>query len=138
MPFKSLTKAISVAGPDSLIYMRGGVYNDSTTIRLNKSGTADHPIKIWAYPGERPIIDFSNQPVSTSSRGIQISHNYWHIKGLEIRNAKDNGIYISSWYNTVENCVIHNCQDTGLQISGNGSYNLILNCDSYENFDPLT
>jgi hypothetical protein len=137
-PFRSLTKAISVSGADSLIYMRGGVYNDSTTIRLNKTGALDRPIKIWAYPGEKPIIDFYNQPVSTSSRGIQISHNYWHLKGLEIRNAKDNGIYISSWYNTVENCVIHNCHDTGLQISGNGSYNLILNCDSYENFDPLT
>lgn len=137
-PFRSLTKAISVSGPDSLIYMRGGVYNDSTTIRLNKTGQADKLIKIWAYPGERPIIDFSNQPASTSSRGIQISHNYWHLKGLEIRNAKDNGIYISSWYNIVENCVIYYCHDTGLQISGGGSYNLVLNCDSYENFDPLT
>lgn len=137
-PYKSLTKAISVAGPDSLIYMRGGIYYDSTTIRLNKTGDAAYPIKIWAYPGEKPIIDFTNQPVSTSSRGIQISHNYWYLKGLEIRNAKDNGIYISGWYNTVENCIIYHCNDTGLQISGGGSYNLILNCDSFENFDPLT
>jgi len=138
LPFKTLTKAISVAGPDSLIYMRGGIYYDSTTIRLNKTGAVSQLIKIWAYPGEKPIIDFSGQPVSTSSRGIQISKNYWHLKGLEIRNAKDNGIYISSWYNIVENCTIYHCNDTGLQISGGGSYNSILNCDSYENFDPLT
>jgi hypothetical protein len=138
LPYRSLTKAISVAGPDSLIYMRGGVYNDSTTHTLNKSGTPDHYIKVWAYPGETPILDFSNQPVSTSSRGIRITHNYWHIKGLVIRNAKDNGIYIQSFYNIVENCVLYNNNDTGIQISNNGSYNLVLNCDSYLNNDPLT
>jgi hypothetical protein len=138
LPFKNLTKAISVSGPDSLIYMRGGVYNESLTIRLNRNGLENNYIKVWNYRGELPILDFTNQPQSTSSRGIQISHNYWHLKGLEIRFAKDNGIHISGWYNTVENCRIYNCEDTGLQISGNGSYNLILNCDSYENYDPLT
>ncbi|MEJ2194590.1 MAG: right-handed parallel beta-helix repeat-containing protein [Ignavibacteriaceae bacterium] len=137
LPFKTLTQAVSVSGPDTLIYMRGGIYYDSTTIVLNKSGQPDHYIKLWAYPGEHPIIDFSGQPVSTSSRGIRITHNYWHIKGIEIRNAKDNGIHISSWYNIVEACVIHNCNDTGIQISNGGSYNLILNCDSYLNNDPL-
>ena len=138
LPFRSLTKAVSVSGPDTLIYMRGGVYNDSTTHTLNKSGTADHYIKVWAYPGETPILDFSNQPVSTSSRGIRITHNYWHLKGLIIRNAKDNGIYIQSYYNIVENCILYNNNDTGIQISNGGSYNLVLNCDSYMNFDPLT
>lgn len=137
-PFKTLTKAVSISGPDTLIYMRGGVYYDSTTIRLNKTGQADRYIKIWAYPGEKPVIDFAGQSVATSSRGIQISHNYWHLKGIEVRNAKDNGIYISAWYTIVENCVIHDCNDTGLQISGGGSYNLVLNCDSYGNNDPLT
>jgi len=138
LPFKTLTKAVSVSGPDSLIYMRGGVYNESTTIRLNRSGQENLYIKIWNYPGELPILDFTNQPQSTSSRGIQISHNYWYLKGLEIRYAKDNGIHISGWYNIIEACRIYGCEDTGLQISGGGSYNQILNCDSYENYDPLT
>ena len=138
LPFRSLTKAISLSGPDSLIYLRGGIYYDSTTIRFNKSGQAGKPIKVWAYPGELPVIDFIHQPVSTSSRGFQITHNYWHLKGIEIQNAGDNGIHISSWYNTVENCTIHHCEDTGLQISGGGSYNKIINCDSYENCDFLT
>ena len=137
-PFRSLTKAVSVSGPDTLIYMRGGVYNDSTTQTLNKSGSEGHYIKVWAYSGETPILDFSNQPVSTSSRGIRITHNYWYIKGLVIRNAKDNGIYIQSYYNIVENCILYNNNDTGIQISNGGSYNLVLNCDSYMNFDPLT
>jgi hypothetical protein len=136
LPFRNLSKAISLAGPDSLIYLRGGIYFDSLSIRLNKTGQLDKPIKIWAYPGELPILDFSKQLVSSSSRGIQISHNYWHLKGIEIRNAGDNGIYISGWYNTVENCSTHDCKDTGLQIGGGGSNNRIINCDSYFNADP--
>jgi hypothetical protein len=138
LPFRTLTKAVSVSGPDTLIYMRGGVYNDTTTHVLNKTGLPDKYIKVWAYPGEIPILDFTNQPVSTSSRGIRITHNYWHIKGLIIRNAKDNGIYIQSYYNIVENCILYNNNDTGVQISNSGSYNLVLNCDSYMNNDPLT
>lgn len=138
LPFRTLTKAVSVAVPDTIIYMRGGVYNDSTTHTLNKSGQAGKYIKVWSYPGETPILDFSNQPVSTSSRGIRITHNYWHLRGLTIRNAKDNGIYIQSYYNVVENCILYNNNDTGIQISNGGSNNLILNCDSYMNNDPLT
>jgi hypothetical protein len=138
LPLKSIAKAVSYAGPDSLIYLRGGIYYDSTTIRLNKSGQPGKYIKIWAYPGERPVVDFSGQPVSTSSRGFQISHNYWHLKGLEIRNAKDNGIHISAWYTIVEKCSTYRCNDTGIQISGGGSYNNIIDCDSFENNDPLT
>jgi len=138
LPFRTLTQAVSVSGPDSLIYMRGGVYNDSTTHILNKTGLPGMHIKVWAYPGETPILDFSNQPVSTSSRGIRITNDYWHIKGLTIRNAKDNGIHIQSFYNIVENCTLYNNNDTGIQISNGGSYNLILNCDSYLNNDPLT
>lgn len=135
LPFRNLSKAVSLAGADSLIYMRGGVYFDSLTIRLNKTGAAGHPVKIWAYPGEQPILDFSKQTVASSSRGIQISHNYWHLKGLEVRNAGDNGIYISGWYSVVEQCSIHDCKDTGLQIAGGGSHNQIINCDSYFNAD---
>lgn len=134
-PLKTITRAIALAAADTTIYIRGGVHEYSTTIRLNKTGALGKPIKIFAYPGEKPIIDFSSQPVATSSRGFQISHNYWHIKGLEIREAGDNGIYISGWYNVIEDCRIYRCEDTGLQMSGGASYNKVINVDSYENVD---
>jgi hypothetical protein len=136
LPIRSLTKAVSLAGPDSLIYMRGGVYYDSISTRLNKTGQPGRPIKVWAYPGEIPIIDYSNQIVHDTSRGIRVSHNYWHLKGLVVRRAGDNGIYVSGWYNVIEDCVIYECHDTGLQIGGNASYNKIINCDSFLNYDP--
>lgn len=138
LPLKTITRAIQLAAADSTIFVRGGVHEYNYTIRLNKTGQADKPIKIWAFPGEKPIIDFSSQPIATTSRGFQISHNYWHVKGLEIRNAGDNGIYISSWYNVIEACRIYRCYDTGIQLSGGASHNKIINCDSFENCDQHT
>lgn len=137
-PLKTITRAIQLAAADTTIYVREGVHEYSATIRLNKSGQQGKPIKLWAYPGEKPVIDFSSQPIASSSRGLQISHNYWHVKGLEIRNAGDNGVYISAWYTVVEACRVYYCQDTGIQLSGGASYNKIINCDSFENFDSLT
>lgn len=137
-PLKTITRAIALAAADTTIYVRGGVHEYNTTIRLNKTGQAGKPIKIWAYPGEKPIIDFAGQPKASSSRGFQISHNYWHLKGLEIRNAGDNGIYISGWYSVVEACRVYRCYDTGIQLSGGASHNKIINCDSYENCDIAT
>lgn len=136
LPFRSLGKAVSLAGPDSLIYMRGGVYYDSISTRLNRTGQSGKPIKVWAYPGEIPIIDYSNQTIHDTSRGIRVSHNYWHLKGILVRRAGDNGIYISGWYNVIEDCIIYECHDTGLQLGGNASYNKIINCDSFLNYDP--
>ena len=84
------------------------------------------------------MIDFSPQPRGTSSRGFAMPNSYWHVKGLVIHSAGDNGIYVTGSNNTVEDCVLFDNEDTGLQISGGGSYNLVLNCDSYANYDSAT
>lgn len=136
LPLKTLVKAMTYAGLDSLIYMRGGVYAISSTITTSKSGEIGKYIKVWAYPGESPVLDFSTE--TYGARGIQISQSYWHFKGLEIKNAGDNGIHISGGHNRVERCVLHNNKDSGLQISNGGNNNIIVNCDSYENYDPNT
>ena len=58
LPFRNLSKAISLAGPDSLIYLRGGIYFDSLTIRLNKTGQVDKPIKSLGLSGRVTDIRF--------------------------------------------------------------------------------
>jgi len=148
-PFFSLTKAISVAQPGNLIYVRGGAYFYTQTIRIDSAGTAGTLSRIWAYPGEHPLLDFTNQPYADANRAFLLTTNgnYWHIKGLEIARAGDNGMKIEGSHNRIEQCVFHDCGDTGLQIgfahetSNNGSMgssNLVLNCDSYHNYDFAT
>ncbi|MDL1892148.1 T9SS type A sorting domain-containing protein [Sphingobacteriales bacterium CHB3] len=135
-PFRTITKAHSVATvPGTTIYVRGGSYAYSTTIVLSRIGTSDNMFKLHAYPGERVFLDFSSMPVADANRGIRITGRYWHVKGFDIWKAGDNGMHISGSFNIVENCSFSENYDTGLQLSGNASYNNIINCDSYFNAD---
>ena len=144
-PLLSLAAAVQKASAGTTIYLRAGTYKNTATITLAKSGTEAAPIRVWAYPNERPVFDFSTQPYGSTQRGIMLTGNYWHIKGLEIAYAGDNGMKLEGSHNRIEACVFHHNGDSGLQLgfahetaNPNGelcAYNEIINCDSYLNFD---
>lgn len=97
-------------------------------------------------------------------RCIYVNHlaNYWHFKGLTLCNAEDNGMKVEGSYNIIEQCIFHDNNDTGLQIGMykdfsieetktlppgtpqfNPGYqfcrgNIVINCDSYNNYDSRT
>jgi len=150
LPFQTIGTAetFATAGTTTTIWVLPGTYKYVAVQKLNKNGTAQNPLNLFAAAGARPVIDFSLQPRNDANfRGFEISGDYWHMKGIEVENAGDNCILITGSHNTVEQVVIHNCDDTGLQItvdSANagdatrGANNTILNCDSYDNFDSAT
>ncbi len=147
MPVFSLNRANQLARAGSTIWVMAGTFPYFSTMDLTNSGNATNPIRIWAVEGARPVLDYATQARGSSSRGIEIAGNYWHIRGLEIKNAGDNGISISGSNNTIENVITHHNGDTGVQITVSegqatlatlGASNTILNCDSYENFDTAT
>jgi pectate disaccharide-lyase len=147
-PFFSLARAHQLAQAGTLIWVMPGKISYPVSMILTKSGTETNPIRVWAMPGARPVLDYSMETKgSTSARGIEVKGNYWHIRGLEIANTGDNCINISGSHNTVEDVIMHDCGDTGLQITVSaaqaadntlGAYNTILNCDSYANLDATT
>jgi hypothetical protein len=71
-------------------------------------------------------------------RGLQINENanWWRVKGLTIQNAKDNGVYNGGSNNIIEQVVSRWNADSGIQLHDTAAHNLVLNCDSYENYDP--
>jgi hypothetical protein len=136
-PFKSVSKGLTAIGSNGTVVLRGGVHLLGTSkLSLNKAAQPNSPIRLWAYPGETPILDCTGN----SSDGISISGSYYHLKGLEVRNAGHNGINISGSNNTIENCAVHDNRNTGLHLTGSAlpgpSNNLIVNCDAYRNYDP--
>lgn len=161
-PFGDPIKAFVALKAGDVLYVRGGTYHLSQTIKVNQTGTADKRICVFAYPGdtERPVFDFSGQPRSTSTeaasyRGVMhnIGANYWHYRGLDFCHAADNGMKLEGSYCVVELCRFYGNEDTGLQqgfgkdSKGNntrntefkyGRYNIIVNCDAYDNHDPWT
>lgn len=148
LPFATVARAVSVAEPGNLIYVRGGTYYPTQTILINRSGAPGRMIRLWAYPGEQPVLDFVNQPYGSSQHGLRFTTNanYWHVKGLEIARAGDNGIKVECSHCIFELLRLHHNRDTGLQIGfGHDSVNpgaglasdiLVLNCDSWGNYDP--
>ncbi|HEX9618772.1 MAG TPA: DUF1565 domain-containing protein, partial [Polyangiaceae bacterium] len=91
MPFKTIQKALDVALAGRTIWVKGGSYPSVVKLTLERSGTQEQPIRLWAVEGERPVLDFTSQARNTNNRGIQLEGDYWHIRGLEIQNAADNG-----------------------------------------------
>jgi len=131
------------------ILLRSGTYAFAAqvTIARDNSGASGSPKQLFACPSEHPILDFSSQPYGTGSnpRGLQLEGSFWHVRGLEVQGSADNGIYVAGKSNVVESCVVHGNRDTGLQIGRASSAdtdqsvwpsdNLILNCESYDNYD---
>lgn len=154
-PFASLEKAISMLTAGDICYIRGGEYFPTSTVNVTSTGTKDARICLFAYQDEKPIFNFKALPYDDNARGVyhKIGANYWHYKGLTICNAGDNGMKMEGSFTVIENCTFRDNKDTGLQLGfGKGSngentrnpnyyfgrYNIILNCDSYNNYDTKT
>lgn len=146
-PFFTLNKAWSVIKPGDVIYARGGVYRFNSRQNLTgKSGTSSDTIKIYAYPGEKPVFTKSSSfttpsfPVSL----ILIKASYVHLKDLEVAHFTQASSAV--WYgiamqgsnhNKIERLNSHH-NGHGMGIRDECSNNLILNSDFHHNIDPLT
>ena len=93
-----------------------------------------------------PILDCSNvtSPTNNLNFGIDASPNYVHIKGLTLRNVRQNNASceVRAWNiggsnSTYEMCTVYNCGGAGFWVSEGNNIHFI-NCDSYNNCDSLT
>lgn len=151
-PWFTLNKAWSAVAAGDVIYMRGGTYRFNTQQSLTgKNGISNNLIKVFAYPGENPILTRSASYTQVDGKGIFFSGNYVHFKGFEVTGyVQINNNRMVAWgfraenasYCTFELLKVHG-NGGGLNISNLGyekhsTGNLVLNSDFYNNQDPLT
>ncbi|KQQ36248.1 pectate lyase [Duganella sp. Leaf126] len=159
-PFATLARAQDQAAPGDTVYLRGGRYlvtagvescaSRTATVNavtLDKSGADGLPIRYWAYPGEKPVFDFSAMKDDCRVKGFNVTGSWLHLKGLEITGAPQQpgnrlnheswGVWVSGSHDIFEQLDLHHNMGPGLFIQ-NGSYNLVLNSDSHHNYDPYT
>jgi len=147
-PFATVQKGNDSAAAGDTIWLRAGTYSSTGQITLSKSGTSDtNRTKIWAYTGEVPILDFSNYSLASGSSdrpAITVTGSWMHLKGLEIANGKvgSSGSHSYSMLrtknasnNTFELLNIHNGFGPGFFVDTGTGGNLVLNCDSHDNYD---
>jgi hypothetical protein len=131
-----LLSALNNVKAGETIFLNGGNYIINDKITLSKSGTSGNEITlIGQTEGTRAKLDFSTMSENSANRGLTVTGNYWHIKGIDIFAAGDNGMFISGNNNLIEFCTFSENADTGLQIGNGASNNIILNCDSFFNAD---
>ncbi|WP_069169249.1 right-handed parallel beta-helix repeat-containing protein [Streptomyces griseus] len=142
----TLSSAISRVAPGGTIYLRGGTYSSSGTVTIppGNDGTPSARTTLSAYPGERPVLDFSAMAEAPANRGLAVNGTYWHVKGIVVQHAGDNGIFVGGSHNVIERVVTRFNHDSGLQISRIASDtphdrwpadNLILSSESHDNAD---
>jgi hypothetical protein len=154
-PFATVQRAQTSALAGDTVYIRGGKYLVKTenvaryesiwayVFDLNKSGVQGKPIRYWAYPGEKPIFDFSAvKPANYRIIAFYVTGSYIHLRGLEVV-----GVQVTITSHTQSECFenrgsnniydqlsMHDGQAIGIYIV-RGSNNLVLNCDAYNNYD---
>ena len=133
------------------IWLRGEpTYSSDRQIALSKSGTSDtNRTKIWAYPGEVPVLDFSkyvttNPPMDVPGQS-SVTGSWMHSKDLKSPTVTVGASGSHSYSmlrtkrtsnNTFELLNIHHGFGPGLFIDTRATGgHLILNCDSHDNYD---
>jgi len=126
-PFRTISQGVSVAQAGDTVYVREGTYYER--VRISSSGTADNPIVISAYPGERPVIDAEYQGGSYDF-AVTIQGGYIIFDGFEVKRGVG-GVQAVGHHVTVRNVNCHHNLGSGIQV--NGDYGLVENCDVWRN-----
>jgi hypothetical protein len=157
-PWKTIAHAQSAVSAGDTVYFRAGTYSytAATTscssqtatvdaVTLSKSGSSGSPINYWNYPGEKVQFTFSGMTDNCRIKGFDVTGSYLSLRGFEITGVRQNnslnheswGVWISGSNNTFEKLDTHNNMGPGVFIA-NGGGNLVLNCDSHDNYDPYS
>src|SRR5688500_14837829 len=146
-PFATVERAQDAASAGDTVLIRGGVYAFSGTTRttgvsLTKNGASDQPIRYFAHPGETPIFDLFELTPQARVTGFDVQADWIHLRGLEVRGVRQRivgdswGVRVRGDHNVIEHLNVHDNEAPGIFITS-GADNLILNCDSHHNYDPL-
>jgi len=154
-PFASVQRAQEAAVAGDTVWIRGGTYRmdeskiawrrrgRAQVILLNKSGSAEKPIRYSAFEGEQPVFDFSEvKPARQRVTAFHVEGSWLHLKGITVTGVQvtitghtqsicfDN----EGDHNVFEQLTMRDGQAIGFWL-GHGSHNLVLNCDAYRNHD---
>lgn len=148
-PFATINKAVNEVQAGNLVYIRGGEFHPTSIIEiLEKHGSNEDSIRIYAYPGEKPIIDGSQivdggmGPATKNCLRLRES-TYIHVKGLVFTGAKDtDGFLIEgrTRHCTIEDCESYNNGGSGFNCTLGGGdhypdYITFIKCISHHNYD---
>ncbi|MCU0797295.1 MAG: right-handed parallel beta-helix repeat-containing protein [Akkermansiaceae bacterium] len=157
-PFASIQRAQREVKPGDTVFIHGGTYRIQEkdiarrhgiwayVIDLQKSGKPGKPISYRAVPGESPVFDFSAvKPPGLRVHAFEVGGSHLVIEGLRVTGVQvtmtghTQSICFSNRgsHNRFERLSMHDGMAIGFYLN-RGSHNLILNCDAWNNHDPVS
>ena len=129
-------KDILKAG-DTVMVMPGDYEMESgERIIMLVSGTYDKPITIKnSDPTKKATLKFYEMEFSSLNRGVQIYGDHYIWDSIDIAGAGDNGLYIGGSYNVIQNCEFYDNRDTGLQLGR--SYSDYTNINQWPHYNLI-
>jgi Concanavalin A-like lectin/glucanases superfamily/Right handed beta helix region len=122
LPWRTVQRALDRLDPGERALVRGGVYEQN--LRINHAGTAEAPMAIEAYPGERPVL---RPGVVSPSFPIRVTSDgaYVRVRGFVIEGATGStsaGVYVSS--------PAHHVELSNNEIRGGEGHGILLDGDT--------
>lgn len=118
---------------------------------MSQKGTADKPISFIGLTdadGKRPVFDLSEvKPAGYRVTAFLVSGQYLVFRNFEVTGIQvtitghtqsENFRITNGSHNTFENIACHDGMGIGFYLTRNSSYNLFVNCDGYNNYDPVS
>jgi hypothetical protein len=157
-PFATVQRAQAAASPGDTVILRGGTYamKESAIARreriwayvtlLDKSGKPGKPITYRAETAEKPVFDLSAiKPAGLRVHAFQVEGSYLVLDGIAVTGVQvtatqhTQSICFSNTgsHNRYERLQMHDGMGIGFYLS-RGSDNLVLNCDAWNNYDPIS
>jgi pectate disaccharide-lyase len=130
--------AVEYSQPGQTILLTSGTYRMPRPLIIEK-GNNGSAGKFKTLRGTgNVVLDFSD-----ASEGLFVFGNYWKLYGLDVTKGAKGGVRVFGNYNVLELLNTYVNGNTGIQLSGYStdkidtwpSYNLVLNCESYNNKD---
>jgi hypothetical protein len=156
--FRTIMRAQEAAAPGDTVWVAGGTYRMSEehiarkkaiwaqVILLHKSGQPGGPIRYRAVKGARPVFDFSAvKPAGMRVHAFEVSGSWIHLEGLEVTGVQVTAtghtqsvcFANTGSHNIYERLSMHDGMAIGFYLN-RGSDNLVLNCDAWNNHDPVS
>ena len=134
-PLRTLTHATNIVKPGDVVYIREGIY--PIEVRFRTSGTPEQPIIWTSYPGERAILDGSDQTPGESEHRMWVTGAAWNVfANFEVRNGPRQGIHVTNNANdnVFHGIVSHSNHGSGIHnYSGNRNrYEYIIVHNNYD------
>ena len=127
----TLHEALRRAQSGDTILLRKGIY--ALPVYVNRSGKPGKPITIRAYPGEKVVFQGNG---TCKENDFRIRGNWIVCRDFEIRRSC-NGLMLEKGasHNLIENIRSHENHFSGFIITRKAAYNILKNCDAWDNFD---